>query len=826
MKTNFDFSRYDWMSDFPLISKHDLVFNAPPFDPVQYGMPIGNGDIGVLTWCENDKIVMVMNKCDLWDDSAVDDFSNWKLQEEESSTVLRHGFRIIIDFGEPVFDEFYISEFEARISLSDGLLTIHSVSPFGKIEVSAFVTLHDDSYGALCCKVKASLKEKHVINLYAERYGSRSFPHWYSRIINDTSVGLSGTEAFAQDDKLIITQKLSSGTFASGIQCGAENFSPERLSSRRLSAKLPEGEECVFYAGITSPGESTGEIINMLETASQKGFDTLYDLSAREWERFWKRSYIETGNDFADNVWALTMFYDRCSQGGKYPGRFIDGLWAPARDYQAWAFYFHWNQQQIYWPLNAAGHHELCEPYLKYRFDSLPKAQRTARIYQKVDNGGAYVSDVCDRSGNNSLSELSNHTPAAEIALDFYRQYKYTCDKVFLAEKALPYMIAAARYIQTLFEKKDDGKYHAIRGTGYEGWIQLSDSTTETACGRALFRAVLEALADTGQSAPEEKLWRDILDNTAPYILDKPYEKYVSEGKIKTGPFKDEEYDGFPVITSGFSINENKSMVSREREGIFPTADKAAVFPSGDIGIKDTGTDLYRSAVNTEKVFAEICSGWDPSAVTAARLGLGDETSKLIDLHIGKWLILNNGWGHYTDSTDYHDRFYNNTVECYSADLKTKTVKPSSEWLFRHMGMECSSVISCALNESLLQSHEGVIRVFPAVKAGASAKFTLHARGGFRVSSEMKDGAILWIAIESLHGNMLDIANPWRSPCCINGDRKTDTGIIHVPTSAGDIIIMTPDADTVFDTEPIAVTRNARAKKHHSGRMLGRESIF
>ena len=158
-----------------------------------------------------------------------------------------------------------------------------------------------------------------------------------------------------------------------------------------------------------------------------------------------------------------------------------------------------------------------------------------------------------------------------------------------------------ARYMQTLFKKEADGKYHAVCGTGYEGRTLLRDATTELACGKALFRAVLEALSQVGRSVAEQELWRDILDNAAPYILDYPDKKFVADGKICTGAFAGEVCDDFPFMASGFGIEEKRNMFAREQGGIFPTADKAAVFPSGDIGIKDRGSDIYRAAVNTAR---------------------------------------------------------------------------------------------------------------------------------------------------------------------------------------------------------------------------------
>jgi len=91
-----------------------------------------------------------------------------------------------------------------------------------------------------------------------------------------------------------------------------------------------------------------------LDAAESIGIDRMFVSNSEAWKAFWMRSLIDTGNDFLDNLWHLKyVLTANGSQRGKYPGRFIGGLWNSYRDFQAWGFYFHWNQQQTYWPMNA-----------------------------------------------------------------------------------------------------------------------------------------------------------------------------------------------------------------------------------------------------------------------------------------------------------------------------------------------------------------------------------------------------------------------------------------------------------------------------------------
>ena len=105
------------------------------------------------------------------------------------------------------------------------------------------------------------------------------------------------------------------------------------------------------------------------------------------------------------NFWMTSGIY-RCitpgrHRGGDIPGDLLAGLWNHSRDFQAWGFYFHWNQQQVYWPMNAAGHHDLVGPYLDWRFQALPHAMQDARGIAGVLMGAA-VADVVERRGYNS----------------------------------------------------------------------------------------------------------------------------------------------------------------------------------------------------------------------------------------------------------------------------------------------------------------------------------------------------------------------------------------------------------------------------------------
>ena len=98
-----------------------------------------------------------------------------------------------------------------------------------------------------------------------------------------------------------------------------------------------------------------------------------------------------------------------------------------------------------------------------------------------------------------------------------------------------------------------------------------------------------------------------------------------------------------------------------------------------------------------------------------------------------------------------------------------------------------------AVTEMLMQSHEGIIRIFPCWPKDLDARFgTLRAHGAFLVSSEIKGGIIAGVTITSEKGGDCFVRNPWPGNKVrlsgrevISGDRLT------FKTHAGETIKLT-----------------------------------
>jgi len=95
--------------------------------------------------------------------------------------------------------------------------------------------------------------------------------------------------------------------------------------------------------------------------------------------------------------------------------------------------------------------------------------------------------------------------------------------------------------------------------------------------------------------------------------------------------------------------------------------------------------------------------------------------------------------------------------------------------------------LPCVINECLLQSHEGLLRVFPNRQNLGKARFRdLRAAGAFLVSAAWDGVSVSEIRIRSEKGSPARIVNPWHPGRALV--RDSGSGSSATPTQAGELI--------------------------------------
>ena len=93
-------------------------------------------------------------------------------------------------------------------------------------------------------------------------------------------------------------------------------------------------------------------------------------------------------------------------------------------------------------------------------------------------------------------------------------------------------------------------------------------------------------------------------------------------------------------------------------------------------------------------------------------------------------------------------------------------------------GIETCGGITAGINEMLLQSYEGVLRLFPCWPPNHDARFAnLRAWGAFLVSAELKNGDVRGVRVVSERGRPCRVGNPWpgRAVCLVRNGAASET---------------------------------------------------
>jgi hypothetical protein len=301
--------------------------------------------------------------------------------------------------------------------------------------------------------------------------------------------------------------------------------------------------------------------------------------------------------------------------------------------------------------------------------------------------------------------------------------------------------------------------------------------------------------------------------------------------------FRDGWAKGMPlpsgrILSVGRRVDDGHPVYFRvEREGVgseplFPGSDESLVYPSGALGLKDRDSELFEAARTSALADWEEIMGWSVSPIVFARLGMANLGAEALQRHIECFQHFPQGLWNYqaTQSGSATDLGVNLTVKDREVDDRKF---PFPRQPHTHFGLEPGAVVQTAISEMLLQSHDGVIRVCPAVPADWSGAFALWAEGGFRVSAHIEMGAVEEFAVESYRGEECRLTFPddrrWLIAEAENGTQviaHAEGQVVAFPTSAGISYRCACEGFKPPTREVVNGLRNEHAKER-GGRWIG-----
>src|SRR5258708_2412468 len=299
-------------------------------------------------------------------------------------------------------------------------------------------------------------------------------------------------------------------------------------------------------------------------------------------------------------------------------------------------------------------------------------------------------------------------------------QFLYTQDESYL-RRVYPTMRAAARFLSAYVKKVDDDRYHILPSVSSENWgftvdFRLNkDCILDLALTRFLLNAMVEASSILEIDTEERARWSEIRDKLAPY-------------PAANGPYGEVWLDivGAPV-EHGYNV----------------PITLAPVFPGEQVGLgKDEGhLEIARRTARTIRL--EGGNDLVSQSLIRARLGM-------LDL---KWFKSQVEYGMLPDGVS------NDRVRQSGGRYGIST---DFDFMMR-MGLWCENfAVPVVLNECLLQSYTGVIRLFPNTENLGPARFAkLRAAGAFLVSASHDGKSVVRLNILSEKGKTLRFAAPW-----------------------------------------------------------------
>ena len=740
--------------DYPnFLSKHDVVYKTPAMDGYE-GFPLGNGDVGAMFWQNPTGYTVQLNKCDLWDASG----------DTDGGEALRSAGRLTVDFGVPCHDFLYLGEFDSRLSMCKGMAQTRGEAPFLNTRSQAWVQA-DGHVFLLACEAtgQGDLKATGVpVRIALERWGSRVMPMWYSTFNRNPAVGLGAARIQAEGRDVWLTEPLSYGPFTIAARVlGDAGARPEIIHAHRGEITLlakPSQKFTVAVAVVKTQkaGDDTVKAARkLLDDCEARTTEQLREAHAKWWADFWGKSFVSIGNDYLENLYYMHLYIMGSASRGDYPMMFNGGLFLPNHDIRNWNHAYLWNIQQAYWSVAAAGHPELLKPFLDTYWRIKPACEQYAKARGAP---GGYL--LCEMHtlhgamlGRDAYTMQNNFTPASQAAQFFDEYWRKTGDVAFLREKAYPMMKAAAEfYLKTLKWDAARNEYSLMSapcevwGSDEGNWHR--NCITDMAMIRTSFARLVEISALLGVDEDKRKQWGDVLTKLPGWPVMGEKDKSV-----------------FGVAFNG----DNKPIIAPLHNDSY-ARDCHPIFPSGALGLKDQGSPLFDVACRTIKAYPLNKFGAiEPLATAAARLGLGEDAEAHLLSSVRRLQHFPNGLFYNINHMFVNSRYKDLVKDPefisqrdYITDRATRIQGFAPQTPFIQSGHEPHGILAATINEMLLQSQDGVIRVFPATPKAWPASFQLLANGAFWVSSSRAPGKpAAFVMIESRMGNPCRMENPW-----------------------------------------------------------------
>jgi hypothetical protein len=741
-----------------VVGRSDVVLGQPNSAPGQ-ALPLGNGSLGVGLWAA-DGLTAQLNRADTLPDR------------------LSPGQLVIPGLSRLTG----ASDYSGRLDLYDGRF----VESGGGMTASAYVDARTDAL---------------VVDVTGADPGAGQTARlqlWQPRTPTATARGPVG--ALAQTWQDVDRPGASGKTFGAmaAVTASGRGARADVVDPRTVQVSFRPRTNGSFRVVVASPQWPAPHHARDALAAAGPVFAAARRGAAahlRWWHRYWqhvglmKLSSDDGAAQYLENIRTVALFAAAAERGTVRPGSQagVANLFDSAQDAHSWdpASYWGWNLRMLVTANLGAGAFGNNDAYFAMYRDDLPTIENwTAAQFgglpgactpetMRFNGVGEQVhQDSTGQWGAKPYLDCSAQGPAnynartlstgGEVALFIWQTYLATDDRRFLAQN-YPVMAAWARFMLAYAKVGSDGFLHTDPSNAHETQWDVHDPTTDIVAMRAVFPAVAAAARTLHRDAA---LAGRLVAAQAQLL---PYPRTDAATRTQQLP-PSADASGTDVI--GYSYDQAAKTRNVENLGLEP------VWPWGLIG--DSGPNHALAARTfTDRAFVER-NDWSFDPIHAARLGLADDMKQTaIEL-----------------TEQYQQRI---------SGLASFGSKYPEQYA------EQGGVITTALQDSLVQDYDGLLRIAPAWPADWDADATVYVQHRDKVDVQVRDGAPTTVAIEAGSDAPIRLRNPWSGQRLVvvsgDGDRTvvapTNADTVTIPARAHRSYIVEPSGAPAARFAPV-----------------------
>lgn len=617
------------------VSSNDVVWNEPGRSSAD-SMPIGNGDIALNVWTEqNGDIVFYIGKTDAWSENPKGTTGLAKVGKVRLSTV------------PAMFAG--TNGFSQALRLYDGQMVIKGAGGELRLWVDANApVIHAEIKGSKPSVLTASLDpyrasvSSAVTNGATNNLSQFMQPTLEELKPDHHAEGLKDRLAWCHFDG--VTNGLGKPTTPEVVNWGFGALVQGRDMKASGTGTLVSTATADHEVAVTvASGKASSDrdwIENVLH-ASTAPFpasdEKQWQAHATWWHAFWGRSYIFVeGTPEAGKVtqgYVLQRFKTACAGRGAWPVKFNGSLFVidwPAvsfgkdkvtgvetirpvtADYRAWGGqYWFQNTRAMYWPRLKAGDYDIMQPLFRMYLGEIRNNEATVR--QLYNHEGSYVAETSPHWGalpnlvgktNGAYTDFY-FTPVLELSTIMLDYYDHTQDKAFARETLLPFANSGLTFFANHFPRDKEGKLLFSPDNAIEMYWMVTNPLPDIA-GLHYVLSRLKQLPDDLTTPEMRKSWAD-LEAILP-----PLPMGDKQGKKMIFPYAPE-------------LNGTVKPHNFENPELY------AVYPFRLYGLSELGKADLQVARDTYEARTQKglhCWGQDP--MDCAYLGLTDEARKLV----------------------------------------------------------------------------------------------------------------------------------------------------------------------------------------------------